>query len=214
MCYLFDDKNPQMDLQAQDRAHRIGQTRPVLIYRLVSRYTIESKIMQRASEKRQLEALVIAKGKFHLTPLSYPITTHAENPSFSPPPGKFKAPIGGSAKASEARQTITEMAAELLELEGEHVEVASKRGVISDAELEMLLDRRKEVFEGRGVGWKSGASVKNSGSVGGAPAAAAPAAGTVTGRGKADSGLFEVYQAPKDEGNDALAHMLGEDVVA
>jgi len=55
-------QNPQMDLQAQDRAHRIGQTRPVLIFRLVSRHTIESKIMQRASEKRQLEALVIAKG--------------------------------------------------------------------------------------------------------------------------------------------------------
>jgi ATP-dependent DNA helicase len=52
-----------MDLQAQDRAHRIGQTKPVLIFRLVSRHTIESKIMQRASEKRQLEALVIAKGK-------------------------------------------------------------------------------------------------------------------------------------------------------
>jgi ATP-dependent DNA helicase len=51
-----------MDLQAQDRAHRIGQTKPVLIYRLISRHTIESKIMQRASEKRQLEAMVIAKG--------------------------------------------------------------------------------------------------------------------------------------------------------
>jgi SNF2 family DNA or RNA helicase len=55
-------QNPQMDLQAQDRAHRIGQTKPVLIFRLISRHTIESKIMQRASEKRQLEALVIAKG--------------------------------------------------------------------------------------------------------------------------------------------------------
>ena len=55
-------QNPQMDLQAQDRAHRIGQTKPVLIFRLVSRHTIESKILQRASEKRQLEALVIAKG--------------------------------------------------------------------------------------------------------------------------------------------------------
>jgi len=51
-----------MDLQAQDRAHRIGQTRPVLIFRLVSKRTIEDKIMERAKEKRQLEALVIAKG--------------------------------------------------------------------------------------------------------------------------------------------------------
>jgi len=63
-----------MDLQAQDRAHRIGQTKPVLIYRLVSRHTIESKIMQRASEKRQLEALVIAKGK-HKSP--YPTLPRA-----------------------------------------------------------------------------------------------------------------------------------------
>jgi len=51
-----------MDAQAQDRAHRIGQTKPVLIFRLVSAHTIETKIMQKASEKRQLEALVIAKG--------------------------------------------------------------------------------------------------------------------------------------------------------
>ena len=67
--------------------------------------------------------------------------------------GKFKAPIGSNAKA-ETRQTIAEMAAQLLELEGEHIEVvpstaAGKRSVISNAELDMLLDRRKEVFEGR-----------------------------------------------------------------
>jgi ATP-dependent DNA helicase len=70
--------------------------------------------------------------------------------------GKFKAPIGSNAK-TETRQTIAEMAAQLLELESEHIEVvqsnaAGKRSVISDAELEMLLDCRKEVFEGRGVG--------------------------------------------------------------
>jgi ATP-dependent DNA helicase len=51
-----------MDAQAQDRAHRIGQTKPVLIFRLVSAHTVETKIMQRAAEKRKLEALVIAKG--------------------------------------------------------------------------------------------------------------------------------------------------------
>ena len=70
--FCFCGQNPQMDLQAQDRAHRIGQTRPVLIYRLVSRHTIESKIMQRASEKRQLEALVIAKGNLTRFSLSLP----------------------------------------------------------------------------------------------------------------------------------------------
>ena len=135
-------------------------------------------------------------------------------------PGKFKVPIGGSAKASESRQTIAGMAAELLELEGEHIEVvqnsaAGKHGVISDAELDVLLDRRKEVFEGRGVGWKSGASSVGRGDGDGvAPHVAAAAAMRVPGRGRVDGGLFEVYEAPKDEGNDALAHMLGEDVVA
>jgi ATP-dependent DNA helicase len=55
-----------MDVQAQDRAHRIGQTKPVLIFRLVSAHTIETKIMQKATEKRKLEALVIAKGAVSL----------------------------------------------------------------------------------------------------------------------------------------------------
>jgi len=147
--------------------------------------------------------------------------------------GKFKVPIGGNAKAGEARQTITEMAAQLLQLEGEHIEVVQntadgKRGIISDAELDMLLDRRKEIFEGRGVGWKSGASVKNRGGVvvgdratpTSAAATAATAAASVMAspgrRANVDrkSDLFEVYEAPKDEGNDALAHMLGEEVAA
>ena len=74
------------------------------------------------------------------------------------PPGKFKAPIGSNAKA-ETGQTIAEMAAQLLDLEGGHIEVvpSTAAGKRSDAELDMPLDRCKEVFEGRGVGWKSGA---------------------------------------------------------
>lgn len=54
-----------MDMQAQDRAHRIGQTKPVLIFRLMSAHTVETRILQCATEKRRLEALVIAKGRAH-----------------------------------------------------------------------------------------------------------------------------------------------------
>ena len=62
---LFDsDWNPQQDLQAQDRAHRIGQTRPVIVYRLATKGTVEQTLLEKADSKRRLEKLVIQKGKF------------------------------------------------------------------------------------------------------------------------------------------------------
>ncbi|RDA93988.1 hypothetical protein CP533_5009, partial [Ophiocordyceps camponoti-saundersi (nom. inval.)] len=63
---LFDsDFNPQQDLQAQDRCHRIGQTRPVLVYRLATRDTVEESLLSSADAKRRLEKLVIQNGAFH-----------------------------------------------------------------------------------------------------------------------------------------------------
>ena len=45
---LYDsDFNPQIDLQAMDRVHRIGQTKVVYVYRLVSKDTVEERILQR-----------------------------------------------------------------------------------------------------------------------------------------------------------------------
>ena len=62
---LFDsDWNPQQDLQAMDRAHRIGQTRPVIVYRFATRGTVEETLLLKADGKRKLEKLVIQKGKF------------------------------------------------------------------------------------------------------------------------------------------------------
>jgi len=62
---FFDtDWNPQIDLQAADRCHRIGQTKPVVIYRLVAKDTIDERIVQVASDKRKLEKLVVDLGKF------------------------------------------------------------------------------------------------------------------------------------------------------
>ncbi|KAK5076453.1 ATP-dependent DNA helicase Hrp3 [Lithohypha guttulata] len=60
---IFDsDWNPQADLQAMARAHRIGQTRPVSVYRLVSKETIEEEILERARNKLMLEFLTIQRG--------------------------------------------------------------------------------------------------------------------------------------------------------
>ncbi|KAE9402335.1 hypothetical protein BT96DRAFT_974382 [Gymnopus androsaceus JB14] len=171
VIFYDQDWNPQMDAQAQDRAHRIGQTKPVLIFRLVSAHTIETKIMQRATEKRQLEALVIAKGKFRMPT--------------------------AAAKQSGKSETMAEMAASLLRLEGEKIDVVpntneGKANVLTDADLNSLLDRSPEVFTDRGKGWTS---------------SGVDAAELESGKKAA----FAVYEAPADEGNDALAMMLGED---
>ena len=57
---LYDhDWNPANDSQAQDRAYRIGQTKPVTVYRLISQGTIEEKILQRQELKQTLADEII-----------------------------------------------------------------------------------------------------------------------------------------------------------
>lgn len=56
---LFDsDWNPQVDIQAMARVHRIGQTKPVHVYRLVSSGSVEERIVQRAQKKLFLDTMV------------------------------------------------------------------------------------------------------------------------------------------------------------
>ncbi|KAM9103767.1 chromodomain-helicase-DNA-binding protein 1 isoform 2-T2 [Megaptera novaeangliae] len=59
---IFDsDWNPQNDLQAQARAHRIGQKKQVNIYRLVTKGSVEEDILERAKKKMVLDHLVIQR---------------------------------------------------------------------------------------------------------------------------------------------------------
>lgn len=103
-----------MDLQAQDRAHRIGQKKPVLIFRLVSAHTIETKILQKAGNKRKLEAMVISQGKFG--------RMVDEN-------GKVL--LGrGTKKGVQKGEAMADMARAMLDLEGEEINVASKDDLI------------------------------------------------------------------------------------
>lgn len=61
---LYDsDWNPQADLQAMDRAHRIGQTKQVYVYRFVTENAIEEKVLDRAAQKLRLDQLVIQQGR-------------------------------------------------------------------------------------------------------------------------------------------------------
>lgn len=101
--------------------------------------------------------------------------------------GKFKSPTMRSKP-----ETMAETAAALLRLEGEKIEVvpntaAGQASVISDEDLDVLLDRRPEVFTDRQKGWTKDADTQR----------------------KAKT-AFAVYEAPVDEGTDMLAGMLGD----
>lgn len=110
-----------MDLQAQDRAHRIGQTRPVLVFRLCTAHTIEQTILQKAAGKRKLENLVIGQGNFK---------TH------------------GLPAAMRRRQpTASDLVEALKGLKEEEIDLVEHGDVIiSDSLLESLLDRSKEAM--------------------------------------------------------------------
>jgi len=62
---LFDsDWNPTADMQAQDRAHRIGQKSDVAVYRLLTTNSVEIMMMERQISKKKLERLTIQGGDF------------------------------------------------------------------------------------------------------------------------------------------------------
>ncbi|CAM6104306.1 unnamed protein product [Calypogeia fissa] len=59
---IYDsDFNPQADIQAMNRAHRIGQSKTLLVYRLVVRATVEERILQLAKKKLMLDHLFVQK---------------------------------------------------------------------------------------------------------------------------------------------------------
>ncbi|XP_011789689.1 PREDICTED: lymphoid-specific helicase isoform X2 [Colobus angolensis palliatus] len=113
---IYDsDWNPQSDLQAQDRCHRIGQTKPVVVYRLVTANTVDQKIVERAAAKRKLEKLIIHKNHFK----------------------------GGQSGLNLSKNFLDPK--ELMELlksrDYEREIKGSREKVISDKDLELLLDR-------------------------------------------------------------------------
>ncbi|MBZ3871481.1 Lymphoid-specific helicase [Sciurus carolinensis] len=113
---IYDsDWNPQSDLQAQDRCHRIGQTKPVVVYRLVTANTIDQKIVERAAAKRKLEKLIIHKNHFK----------------------------GGQSGLNQSKNFLDpKELKELLKSRDYEREVkGSREKIISDKDLELLLDR-------------------------------------------------------------------------
>ncbi|PHH62401.1 hypothetical protein CDD81_7197 [Ophiocordyceps australis] len=133
---LYDsDFNPQQDLQAQDRAHRIGQTRPVIVYRLATRGTVEEALLLSADAKRRLEKLVIRSvGPRRKTARA---TIKREPQDDDDDDG------GGELDADALR--------ELLARDG--LEYATRPdGGLSDQDLDILCDRSDEAYERAAAG--------------------------------------------------------------
>lgn len=122
---LFDsDWNPQQDLQAQDRAHRIGQTRPVVVYRLATKGTVEEGLLMSADAKRRLEKLVIKKGGFRT--------------------------MGQKIDMREDLDKETLQA--LLLKDGQVYNFSGDKEVLSDGDLDVLCDRSDEAYTRAAVG--------------------------------------------------------------
>jgi SNF2 family DNA or RNA helicase len=70
-CFLLDPWwNPATENQAIDRTHRIGQTRPVNVYRLIARDTIEEKVVALARRKAVLFRGVMDEGDLFASSLT------------------------------------------------------------------------------------------------------------------------------------------------
>jgi ATP-dependent DNA helicase len=116
VIFFDSDWNPQQDNQAQDRCHRIGQTRHIAVYRLVTENSFENRMLQRAFDKRKLERVVIQRGH-------------------------FKQQVGAAPDEDEPPKALTN--AELEELLRDDVLLRDgvESGGIGDAELAQILDR-------------------------------------------------------------------------
>jgi ATP-dependent DNA helicase len=122
---IYDsDWNPHQDMQAMDRCHRIGQTKPVHVLRLATAHSVEGKMLSRANSKLALEKLVITKGNFRQE-----IGSEAN--------ATLK---GGRKKASGGGVSTDELIA-LLRGDVDEKDGVPQSADISDADLEMIMCR-------------------------------------------------------------------------
>ena len=151
---IYDsDWNPHNDLQAMDRCHRIGQQKPVLVFRLATAHSVEGNMLRRANSKMALERLVIKKGAF--------LHTTTESSSG-----------GAGSSSTEAVKGTGMSAVELLVLlkADASLEDLPQSAAVSEEDLDRILDRRhmeiagaKPRYEEKGVGWEVVAQLDGSG---------------------------------------------------
>ncbi len=101
---IFDsDWNPHGDSQAEDRAHRIGQERPVAVYRLITDRSMEVDLLRRANAKRALERIVLRDGHWKL--LDAPAAPKTPARARAGAASSKSKPVGGSKRGRTAAKT-------------------------------------------------------------------------------------------------------------
>jgi helicase SWR1 len=104
VIFYDSDWNPAMDLQAQDRCHRIGQTKDVHIYRLISESTIEERILLKAHQKKTMNEVIIQSGGFTTEMFKKVDMREIFNESL-----KFEKAIFSSASERELQNALTKV---------------------------------------------------------------------------------------------------------
>ncbi|KAK3270878.1 hypothetical protein CYMTET_20748 [Cymbomonas tetramitiformis] len=139
-CIIYDsDWNPHQDMQAMDRCHRIGQTKPVHVYRLATAHSVEGRMLKRANSKLKLEQVIITGGNFKLqeegrvaTKRLWAVSTNAPDGNGEYTAGLYRKGASSSLSAADLVNLLKQDVAE----DGE-----PQSGDISDKMLEKVLDR-------------------------------------------------------------------------
>ncbi|XP_028164743.1 helicase domino [Ostrinia furnacalis] len=144
VVFYDSDWNPTMDAQAQDRCHRIGQTRDVHVFRLVTAATVEENILRKADQKRVLGHLAIEGGHFTTSYLRGNIKelfggeSESGAPSEPVPEAAPGAPAGGELEsalaAAEDEADAAAAAAARAEAQGELAEFDETLPLAADDE--------------------------------------------------------------------------------
>jgi hypothetical protein len=150
---------------AQDRCHRIGQTKPVLVYRLCQAGTVEEKMLERAANKRKLEHMVVSNGKCVAPPPpGRPAAESLRSRRTLAVPRRKRAPAADSraplrfvqAGATTKASSIKALSqADLMELLQDNyadgkVTTDTDKGQISEADLVRIMDRSTMVHGRKG----------------------------------------------------------------
>ena len=107
---IYDsDWNPQMDLQAMDRAHRIGQKNMVNVYRMITENTVEEKIIERQTVKLKWDNLVIQQAK----------TSSQKNKALSKDEMKDMLQFGASVIIKASQGTMTDQEIDVILARGQ-----------------------------------------------------------------------------------------------